>query len=111
MRSPGLRRHVRAAVIRSDATGAMFVLAACCCAMLGCTQDATVAECAPVAATPPATSAAIQSSLAAIKDKYKLNAIVFGAEQNGAPLVRMALGVSTAGVPASTQMHFRIGGV
>src|SRR5262249_28268919 len=88
-----------------------MVMVACCCAILGCTQDATVADCAPVSATPPATSEAIASSLAAIKDKYKLNAIIFSAEQDGMPLVRTALGVSTSGVPATTQMHFRIGGV
>lgn len=79
--------------------------------MLGCTEDSTVAECAPASATPPATSAAIASSLAVIKDKYKLNAIIFSAEQNGVPLERAAIGVSTAGAPATTQMHFRIGGV
>ncbi len=88
-----------------------IVLAACCCAMQGCKQDAVVAQCAPVSATPAATSAAIASSLAAIKEKYKLNAIIFGAEQDGRPLVRTALGMSTDGVPATTQMHFRVGGV
>lgn len=87
------------------------LLAACCCAMLGCTDDAPVADCAPVSATSPATSAAIASTLAALKDKHKLNAIIFSAEQDGVPLVRTALGISTAGVPATTQMHFRIGGV
>jgi D-alanyl-D-alanine carboxypeptidase len=94
-----------------SSTVSRIVLAACCCAMLGCTRDTTVAECAPVSATAPATSAAIASSLAAIKDKYKLNAIIFSAEQDGVPLVRTALGVSTDGVPATTQMHFRVGGV
>lgn len=89
----------------------MIVLVACCCAMLGCTHDATVAECAPVSAVPPATSAAIKSSLAAIKDEYKLNAIIFSGDQDGVPLVRAALGESTPGVPATTEMHFRIGGV
>jgi D-alanyl-D-alanine carboxypeptidase len=88
-----------------------IVLAACCCALPGCKEDAVVAECAPVAAMPAATSAAIASTLGDIKDKYKLNAIIFGAEQDGQPLMRTALGVSTAGVPATTQMHFRIGGV
>jgi len=57
------------------------------------------------------TSAAISSTLDSIKEKYKLNAIIFGAEQDGKPLVRTALGVSTTGVPATTDMHFRIGGV
>ncbi|MEO6565154.1 MAG: serine hydrolase domain-containing protein [Casimicrobiaceae bacterium] len=89
-----------------------LLLAMCCCAVQGCTQDAAVApECAPVAAAPPATAAAIASTLAGIKEQYKLNAIIFGAEQDGTPLVRTALGVSTNGVPATTQMHFRIGGV
>lgn len=88
-----------------------LLLAACCCAMLGCSDDTTVAECTPASTAPPATSAAIAASLAAIKDKYKLNAIIFSAEQDGLPLVRTALGVSTAGVPATTQMHFRVGGV
>lgn len=104
------RRDNRVQFSRMTVT-ARIVLAACCCAMQGCAQDATVAECTPVSATPPATSAAIASSLAAIKDKYKLNAIIFSAEQDGMPLERAALGVSTAGVPAATQMHFRIGGV
>lgn len=88
-----------------------IVLAACCGAILGCAEDTTVADCTPVVATSPATSAAIAASLAVIKDKYKLNAIIFSAEQDGVPLVRTALGVSTIGVPATTQMHFRVGGV
>ena len=97
---------------RSRMTAAsMIVLATCCWTLLGCTQDAAVAECVPVSATPPATSAAIAASLVAIKDKYKLNAIIFSAEQDGMPLLRTALGESTAGVPATTQMHFRVGGV
>ena len=84
---------------------------ACFCAMQGCTDDAVVVECAPVDAAPAATSAAISSALAGIKEKYKLNAIIVGAEQDGRPLVRTALGSSTSGVPATTDMHFRIGGV
>jgi CubicO group peptidase (beta-lactamase class C family) len=79
--------------------------------MSGCNDDSPVAQCAPVSATPPATAAAIESSLAAIKDKYKLNAVIYSAEQNGMPLVRAAIGESTPGVPATTRMHFRIGGV
>src|SRR5664279_130674 len=88
-----------------------IALAACCCAIQGCNEDAATAECVPVSATPPATTAAIAASLAVIQDKYKLNAIIFSAEQDGKPLVRTALGVSIPGVPATTQMHFRIGGV
>lgn len=97
---------------RSQMTVAFrIVLAVCCCAMQGCAEDAVVADCAPVSAAPAAMSAAIASSLAGIKEKYKLNAIIFSAEQHGQPLVRTALGESTSGVPATTQMHFRIGGV
>ena len=88
-----------------------IVLFAWCCAISGCRDDSAVAECTPVSAIPPATSAAIESSLAAIRDKYKLIAIIYSAEQNGMPLVREAVGESTPGVPATTQMHFRIGGV
>lgn len=88
-----------------------MVLAACFCAMQGCAEDAVVPECAPGFAAPAATSASITSQLEGIKEKYKLNAIIFGAEQDGKPLVRTALGVSTNGLPATTDMHFRIGGV
>ena len=88
-----------------------IALAACFCALQGCTDDVVVAECAPVDAAPAASSAAIASALASIKEKYKLNAIIVGAEQDGRPLVRTALGISTNGVPATTDMHFRIGGV
>ena len=92
-------------------TACWTIVLAACCAMSGCSDDSTVPECAPVSATPPATTAAIDASLAAIKDKYKLNAIIYSAEQGGMPLVRAAIGESTPGVPATTQMHFRIGGV
>jgi CubicO group peptidase (beta-lactamase class C family) len=88
-----------------------FALAACFGALQGCTDNAAVSQCPPVSAAPPVTSAAISSTLDSIKEKYKLNAIIFGAEQDGKPLVRTALGVSTTGVPATTDMHFRIGGV
>jgi len=88
-----------------------FALAACFGALQGCTDNAVVSQCPPVSAAPPATSAAISSTLDSTKEKYKLNAIIFGAEQDGKPLVRTALGVSTTGVPATTDMHFRIGGV
>ena len=90
---------------------AQMVLAGCFCAIQGCASDSVVADCVPVYAAPAATSAAIASTLEGIKDKYKLNAIIFGAEQDGKPLYRAALGVSTNGVPATTDMHFRIGGV
>jgi CubicO group peptidase (beta-lactamase class C family) len=43
--------------------------------------------------------------------KRGLRAVIFGAERNGTPILRTALGRSTDGVPATTDMHFRIGGV
>jgi D-alanyl-D-alanine carboxypeptidase len=88
-----------------------LVLAACLVAVYGCADDTVVARCDPVAAAPAATAAAISSTLERIKDKHKLNAIIFSAEQDGKPLYRTALGTSTPGVPATTDMHFRIGGV
>lgn len=88
-----------------------IVLAVCCCIIQGCASEAEINVCDPIFTTPAATTAAIESSLAEIREKYKLNAIIFGAEQDGSPLVRTALGISTVGVPATTQMHFRIGGV
>ena len=87
------------------------VLTASLCALQGCTDNTVVSQCAPVSATPAATSAAISSTLDSIKEKYKLNAIIFSAEQDGKPLYRTALGVSTNGNPATTDMHFRVGGV
>ena len=89
----------------------LIAAAACLCALQGCTDDDAVADCTPVAVAPPATSAAIASAVAAVKDRHRLNAVIYGAEQDGRPLVRAALGTSTNGVPATTQMHFRIGGV
>jgi D-alanyl-D-alanine carboxypeptidase len=95
-----------------------LALVACFCALQGCVSDtvvdsgdAAVEKCAPVFATPAATSAAIASTLESIKQRYRLNAIILGVEQDGRPLYRTALGVSTAGVPATTDMHFRVGGV
>ena len=86
------------------ATGALLLVQAC-------TSDAVMTDCVPVDATPPATSAAIASTLEGIKSKYRLNAVIVGVEQDGTPLHRSALGVSTSGVPAATDMHFRVGGV
>ncbi len=88
-----------------------IVLAVCLCTLQGCMDDAVATECAPLTAAPPATTAAIASTVAAIKEKHRLNAVIYGVEQDGKPLVRAALGESTKGVPATTAMHFRIGGV
>jgi len=79
--------------------------------MQGCIADAVAAECAPVFAAPVAMVASISSTLQSIKEKYHLNAIIVGIEQDGTPLYRTAVGDSTRGVPASTDMHFRVGGI
>jgi CubicO group peptidase (beta-lactamase class C family) len=49
--------------------------------------------------------------LSSIKERDNLRAIIFSAEQNEKPILRTALGTSTSGVPATTDMHFRIGAV
>ena len=90
---------------------ARVAVAACLCVLQGCTDDTYAGDCAPVAAAPPATAAAIASALADIRERHKLAAIIVGVEQDGRPLVRTALGVSANGAPATTDMHFRIGGV
>jgi D-alanyl-D-alanine carboxypeptidase len=87
------------------------VVLACLLALEGCANETTASSsaCLPVATTPAA--GAISAILEGIKNKYKLNAIIFGAEQKDAPLMRTALGVSANGVPATTDLHFRIGAV
>lgn len=81
------------------------------CTFAGCEREAATPPCAP---TPPATDAtttALAQIATRAKDKYALGALIFTVEQNGKPLYRVALGDSKPGVPATTDMHFRIGGV
>jgi D-alanyl-D-alanine carboxypeptidase len=66
-------------------------------------------SCAPTSEGQDATTDAMSSVLSRIKERDKLRAIIFGAERNGKPILRTALGMSTAGVPATTVMHFRVG--
>jgi D-alanyl-D-alanine carboxypeptidase len=66
-------------------------------------------SCAPASEGPDATTTAISSVLSRIKQRDNLRAIIFGAERNGKPILRTALGISTEGVPATTDMHFRVG--
>lgn len=40
-----------------------------------------------------------------------LNAVICGVWRNGKPIVEVALGNSMVGVPATTRMHYRVGGV
>jgi len=88
-----------------------MLLAACLVTVAGCVSDTVAPDCAPASSGPAATTAAITSTLDGIRKKHRLNAIIFSAEQNGQPILRAALGMSTSGVPATTDMHFRIGAV
>src|SRR6516162_9356523 len=74
-------------------------------------MPAAARECSPATAAPNATTAEISSILSNTQNFYQLNAIIFSAEQNGMPILRTALGISTDGLPARTDMHFRIGAV
>lgn len=87
------------------------VLAFWVCVLEGALVGPASAQCPAVSATTPATAAAIESTLRAIKDKYQLNAVLLDVERNGEPLHRTALGLATDGVPATPELHFRIGGV
>ena len=77
------------------------VLIACFYAILGA-SNAAGAECAPVLAA-PAIATSISATLDSIREKYKLNAIILSVEQNGTPIYRNAIGISTDGVGATTQ--------
>lgn len=71
--------------------------------------DPTPVSCAPASQGQDATTEAISSILSRTKEQDNLRAIIFGAERNGKPILRTALGESTPGVPATTAMHFRVG--
>jgi len=73
---------------------------------------AFIQGCATVAPRPATKTSAESMSeiLTSIKDKYKLNAIIFTADQNGKSILRTALGISDK-EPATLDMHFRIGGI
>ena len=67
------------------------------------------ASCAPASEGRDATIDAMSSVLSTTLKRDNLRAIIFGAERNGKPILRTALGMSTTGVPATTAMHFRVG--
>jgi len=92
------------------ATIAPALLGAWLAAAQGC-SDASAPQCAPAAAPPSATTAAISATLERVRAENALAAVIFEASQDGAPILRTAIGESTPGVPATTDMHFRIGGV
>jgi CubicO group peptidase (beta-lactamase class C family) len=70
---------------------------------------APLASCVPASEGLDATTRAMSSILSRAKERDNLKAIIFGAERNGKPILRTALGMSTNGVPATTAMHFRVG--
>jgi D-alanyl-D-alanine carboxypeptidase len=53
----------------------------------------------------------MSSILSRIKKHDNLRAVIFSAEKSGRPILRTAVGTSTSGVPATTDLHFRIGAV
>ncbi len=65
--------------------------------------------CVPASEGATSRTAQLQTVLASAMKTYNLRAVIFSADQNGKPILRIALGRSTPGVPASTAMHFRIG--
>ena len=67
------------------------------------------ASCFPASQGPDATTDAMSAVLSRIKKRDNLRAVIFGADRNGTPILRTALGMSTPGVPATTAMHFRVG--
>jgi D-alanyl-D-alanine carboxypeptidase len=82
-----------------------------CTSVSAATISTRLVACAPASNGENATTAAMSSILSSIKEQDNLSAIIFSAEQNGKPILRTALGTSTSGVPATTDMHFRIGAV
>jgi CubicO group peptidase (beta-lactamase class C family) len=89
-------------VVAAFATGA-------CSSSSTAIADAPLTSCAPASEGQNATTEAISSMLSRTKEQDNLRAIIFGAERNGKPILRTALGMSTPGVPATTAMHFRVG--
>jgi D-alanyl-D-alanine carboxypeptidase len=73
------------------------------------TADQPLVSCVPASEGHDATTDAMSSILSRTKERDNLSAIIFGAERNGRPILRTALGTSTKGVPATTAMHFRVG--
>jgi len=92
---------------RSSIGGALL---AAVCAAQGC-SNASAPTCDAVAGAEDATTAAIMATVERIKSDDALGAVIFAVERDGVPILRTALGESKPGVPATTDMHFRIGGV
>lgn len=79
--------------------------------VLGASVNPPLNACAPTSEGQNATTAAMSSILSRIKKHDNLRAIIFSAERNGRPILRTAIGTSTRDVPATTNLHFRIGAV
>lgn len=104
-------------VLRCIALTAVVVLTAC----TGGVADSSSGAASPsqrCASTPGGTTCAVRgdrrgsaviAQVAALKDQYSLNAVVFGAWEGGDPIVTGALGTALPGVPATPADHFRIG--
>lgn len=83
---------------------------------MGCGNDQSSAPptaprdaCAPTPGPVTGTAASLLSILTNAKNTYHLKALIFRATIGSEPILTTAIGNSTAGVPASTSMHFRVG--
>ena len=70
---------------------------------------ALAGACAPTHGAPSGTASKLNTILTQAQRTYGLNALIFSATMHAEPMLRVALGNSTPGVPATTGMHFRIG--
>jgi len=94
---------------RALAMAGAFATAGCGSGAVAAAEPPSSVSCAPASEGQDATTQALSSILSHAKERDNLRAIIFGAERNGKPILRTALGTSTDGVPATTAMHFRVG--
>jgi D-alanyl-D-alanine carboxypeptidase len=94
---------------RALAMAGAFLAAGCGSGAAAAADPPSSVSCAPASEGQDATTQAISSILSQTKEREDLGAIIFGAERNGTPILRTALGMSTPGVSATTAMHFRVG--
>ncbi len=80
--------------------------------LMTCFISAQAAIAQPAPSTPPNTDAArVRAIVEANASKLNTRAVVFGMWKDEREILTMALGTSMTTVPATTDMHFRIGGI
>ncbi len=92
---------------------APVVLAVACASLVaGCAREPTAAQApSPEAQTPNTDASQLRSILRTESDKAGTQAVVFGMWVGEKEILTEALGSTTPGVPATTAMHYRIGGI